>query len=495
MTPSLVTRLTVHEAELAGAYTAGDVFGEALDRPGRREQAARRPRRLGITVGRSAVRRRTLALADMVATVLGLTAALMLTGGHPGASVVLIAPLTVILFKVAGLYDREELRLTSSTFDDTPLIAQLAALMTVGTGVALGVAGGATFAGTDLALLWVILVLALTAGRITGRRVASAIAPSERCLVLGPADGIARVTDKIRSSSVHATVVATMPVADDEIADAASVVTVRRIARDLRLDRLIIAPGGTGGQGVGDWIRVAKAIGLPVSVQPRVLDVVGSSFEYEDVNGMSLLGVRSFGLSRSSRAVKRTFDVTATGVGLIVAAPLMALIAVAIRLDSRGPVFYRQTRVGRDGRHFAIWKFRSMVVDAHAQRESLRSRNEAGDGLFKITSDPRVTRVGRMLRSTSLDELPQLLNVLRGEMSLVGPRPLVIDEDAQVLGLDRSRLHLTPGMTGPWQVLDSRVPMPEMVALDYLYVANWTLWLDLALLVRTVRHVARGGNL
>ena len=123
-----------------------------------------------------------------------------------------------------------------------------------------------------------------------------------------------------------------------------------------------------------------------------------------------------------------------------------------------------------------------MAADAEARKDELRSINEAGDGLFKITNDPRVTRVGRFLRTTSLDELPQLLNVLRGEMSLVGPRPLVVDEDAQVIGLDRSRLHLTPGMTGPWQVLGTRVPMQEMVAIDYLYVASWSMWLDLKLL-------------
>ncbi len=174
---------------------------------------------------------------------------------------------------------------------------------------------------------------------------------------------------------------------------------------------------------------------------------------------------------------------------------MLVAVALSIRLDSKGPILFRQIRVGRDGSHFRIFKFRSMVADAEAQKEVLRSRNEAGRGLFKITDDPRITRVGGFLRRKSLDELPQLFNVLRGEMSLVGPRPLVIDEDAQVLGFDRSRLHLTPGMTGAWQILGSRVPMQEMVGIDYLYVANWSLWLDLKVLVRTARHVIRGANI
>jgi lipopolysaccharide/colanic/teichoic acid biosynthesis glycosyltransferase len=169
----------------------------------------------------------------------------------------------------------------------------------------------------------------------------------------------------------------------------------------------------------------------------------------------------------------------------------MAAAALAIRLDSRGPVFFRQTRVGRDGKHFGIYKFRSMGVDAEALKADLRHLNET-EGLFKIAEDPRVTRIGRLLRRTSLDELPQLFNVWRGEMSLVGPRPLVVDEDAKVEGLDRARLHLTPGMTGHWQILGSaRIPMDEMVGIDYLYVANWSLWTDVKILLRTIPYVVR----
>jgi lipopolysaccharide/colanic/teichoic acid biosynthesis glycosyltransferase len=152
-------------------------------------------------------------------------------------------------------------------------------------------------------------------------------------------------------------------------------------------------------------------------------------------------------------------------------------------------VFFAQTRVGKNGRRFRMLKFRSMVADAETQKDRLRHLNEA-TGLFKIEHDPRITHVGRFLRRTCLDELPQLLNVWRGEMSLVGPRPLVVDEDVQVRGLDRHRLHLTPGMTGHWQILGSaRTPMQEMVGIDYLYVANWSLWMDVKILLRTIPYV------
>ena len=165
-------------------------------------------------------------------------------------------------------------------------------------------------------------------------------------------------------------------------------------------------------------------------------------------------------------------------------------MAAAIKLDSRGPVFFRQTRIGRSGHPFSVLKFRSMRRDADQLKESLRDRNEQDEGLFKIADDPRVTRVGRLLRRTSLDELPQLFCVLRGDMSLVGPRPLVPEEDRQIRGWHRRRLQLTPGMTGPWQVLgSSRIPLHEMVTLDYLYVANWSIWSDAKILLRTVDTV------
>jgi lipopolysaccharide/colanic/teichoic acid biosynthesis glycosyltransferase len=221
-----------------------------------------------------------------------------------------------------------------------------------------------------------------------------------------------------------------------------------------------------------------------------MLEVVGSSVEFDDLHGVTLMGVRRFDLTRSSAGVKRAFDLLGASLGLLAISPLMIAFALAIKLDTRGPVFFRQLRVGRHGRRFQMLKFRTMVPDADELKESLRDRNEAQEGLFKIAEDPRVTRVGRFLRRTALDELPQLFNIVRGEMSLVGPRPLVIEEDQRIEGWHRRRLELMPGMTGPWQILGpARVPLKEMVALDYIYVANWSLWTDVKILMRTVPHV------
>jgi lipopolysaccharide/colanic/teichoic acid biosynthesis glycosyltransferase len=174
----------------------------------------------------------------------------------------------------------------------------------------------------------------------------------------------------------------------------------------------------------------------------------------------------------------------------------MALTALAIRLDSPGPVFFRQARIGRAGHPFEVLKFRTMVVDAEAQREALMEQS-ADPSWLHLPADPRVTRLGRLLRRSSLDELPQLWNVVLGEMSLVGPRPLPACEDANVGGWARGRLDLTPGITGMWQVLGrTRIPFDEMVKLDYMYVTNWSLWMDLRILLRTMPVVfgRRGVN-
>jgi lipopolysaccharide/colanic/teichoic acid biosynthesis glycosyltransferase len=194
--------------------------------------------------------------------------------------------------------------------------------------------------------------------------------------------------------------------------------------------------------------------------------------------------------------LKRAFDIVVASLSLIAAAPLMAVLAIAIRLDTRGPALFRQVRIGRDGKPFRILKLRSMVDGADDLKRELLHLNEAGNGLFKISADPRVTRLGAFLRKAHLDELPQLINVIRGEMSLVGPRPLVADEAAMVVDIDRTRLQLTPGITGPWQVRGPiRTPLDDMAKLDYKYLSNWSLWQDIDILLQTAgRVLSRSGH-
>jgi lipopolysaccharide/colanic/teichoic acid biosynthesis glycosyltransferase len=231
-------------------------------------------------------------------------------------------------------------------------------------------------------------------------------------------------------------------------------------------------------------------------VLPRLADVLGPAVEIDDVEGVTVLGVNPPWLPRSSRLVKRAMDLLIATTCMIVIAPLLGLLALAIKVDSRGPVLFAQERVGRRGLHFRLFKLRTMTTDAELRRADLIAQSSDPDWL-KLDHDPRITRIGRWLRRLSLDELPQLWNVIRGEMSLVGPRPLIPAEDEHVQAWARGRLDLTPGITGYWQVLGrTRIPFEEMVKLDYLYVTNWSLWSDVRLVLHTLPAVIyrRGAN-
>jgi exopolysaccharide biosynthesis polyprenyl glycosylphosphotransferase len=504
MTEHVATRLRIHEppptGEVRSRRRAAPAPADAspqLGLPGIAGQVEVDAGAPPSLLWREALNRRMLAIADILAASLALVIVFDVPGTYRGGLAALAGmPLVLCLFKVAGLYDRDQLRLVHSTLDEVPLLVQLTGLFALVVTILQPLLLTGRLGAVQIAGLWLVTFAAIVTGRMLARTAAGRLATVERCLVIGETAQVRRIREKLAAARARARVVASLPLAGEE-ADRLGIDTpdaMRRAAADLHVHRIIVAPTTSDASDVVKLIRAAKGAGVRVSVLPRMLEAIGSAVEFDDIDGMPMLGVRCFGLSRSSVLLKRAFDLAGSLGGLLVVGPAIALIAVAIRLDSSGPVFFRQVRVGRDGKHFRIYKFRSMVADADGRKDALRARNEAGAGLFKIADDPRVTRVGRFLRATSLDELPQVLNVLRGEMSLVGPRPLVTDEDALVLGLDRSRLHLTPGMTGPWQVLGARVPMQEMVGIDYLYVANWSLWQDLKILVRTARHVARRGN-
>jgi exopolysaccharide biosynthesis polyprenyl glycosylphosphotransferase len=234
-----------------------------------------------------------------------------------------------------------------------------------------------------------------------------------------------------------------------------------------------------------------------IDMVPDWSELVSARLEVRQLAGVPLLTVPSATVDPASLHVKRAFDAVVAAGALVVLSPVLAACAIAIKLDSPGPVFFRQRRVGRDEQRFEVLKFRSMYADAEARKGEFAGLNFHGGGndrgMFKIREDPRITRVGSFLRRTSLDEVPQLVNVLRGEMSLVGPRPLIESEHAQISGRYRRRSALTPGLTGLWQVNGrSEVPFDEMIRLDLLYAATWSLRRDVKLLARTVSAVVRG---
>ncbi|MHB8233140.1 MAG: sugar transferase [Solirubrobacteraceae bacterium] len=405
-------------------------------------------------------------------------------------------PILVVCAKLTGLYDRDETLLRKTTLDEAPKLLQLATLCAFVAWLTGGLIVHGQLDRHEAMVLWLALAVFLLLARSGSRAFSLRVAPTERCLFIGDEMSAETIRAKLTGhSGVKAKVVAHLDL--DKVAPWSSdsfseprLAEVRDLAQTLDVHRAIIAPRSADAGEMLNLVRTLKAVGVRVSVLPRLLEVVGSSVEFDDLHGVTVMGVRRFDLTRSSAAFKRAFDLFGASLGLLAISPVLLVIAIAIKLDSRGPVFFHQLRVGRHGHRFHMLKFRTMVPDAEAMKESLRHRNEAQEGLFKIADDPRVTRVGRLLRRSALDELPQLWNIVRGEMSLVGPRPLVVDEDKRVAGWHRRRLELMPGMTGPWQILGpSRVPLREMVAIDYLYVANWSLWSDIKILLRTIPHV------
>ena len=462
----------------------------------------REGQRTATVLRRDARMRRALAVSDVLAAAVALGSATAVVGADPSVPLV-FAPLFIVPFcKLARLYDRDEHVVRKSTLDQAPALVQTATLYSLLASLASDwlVAGG--LAKPAVAVMWPVLAVTLIIFRAAARRLALYGITPERLLMLGTAVEYDRVDGRLaKAHLIQAKLVGRVAL---ELGDRADPLPIGPIddldylLRAHRVERVIIGASDRPAEEQLETIRLVKALGVKVSVLPRLFEVVGSSMEFDDVDGITMLGLRRYGLSKTSWYVKRTFDVAVTSAALALLAPVMAAIAIAIRLTSPGPVLFRQNRVGRCGEHFMMLKFRTMYDGADSLMPELRAAFDGdgdGDGLFKLLEDPRVTPIGRILRRTSLDELPQLFNVVRGEMSLVGPRPLIEEEDRKISGWQHRRRESTPGMTGVWQLLGStRVPLDDMVKMDYLYRANWSLWLDVKVLVRTLAHVCSRRN-
>jgi exopolysaccharide biosynthesis polyprenyl glycosylphosphotransferase len=251
------------------------------------------------------------------------------------------------------------------------------------------------------------------------------------------------------------------------------------------IDRVIVGFPNTSDAIVLEALRQLEGQ-VPVSEIPRYFELHNWRSEAEELHGLTLMHLPTASLATSERIMKRLLDITLATCALIAAAPVLAITAVAIKLDSPGPVFFRQERMGRGGKPFWIFKFRSMTADAWECRDCVAQLNDSDGPMFKMVNDPRVTRVGAFIRKTSIDELPQLINVVRGEMSLVGPRPLPVEEANRLDGAALARLDVNPGITGLWQVCGrSDLTYADLQHLDSVYVRSWSLMWDLRIMAQT----------
>jgi exopolysaccharide biosynthesis polyprenyl glycosylphosphotransferase len=469
---------------------------ESAPLPSREAPAAREP--VGDAVlRRETTYRRLLGSADAIAVGLALVVSATLVGDDALAIGAVAVPLLFVLIaKGMGLYDRDAELLHKTTLDEFPKLLGLATISTL----LIWLADGALIQGeigrAQMMASWGILLAGMIVLRSAARAVAGHTTPPERCLFVGDAGSAQEFREKLATShSVRAELVGWLPAIGKRETDPRDDLLslperIRTLVSERDVHRIVLGPGASSNE-LLDSVRRIKDNAIKVSVMPNVARLVNTSVELDRLNGITLLGVRRFEMTFSSRLIKRTFDLVGSSLALLALAPLLIATGIAIRLDSRGPALFRQTRAGRHGRSFEMVKFRSMVEGADELKEELRHLNE-GDGVFKIADDPRITRVGAWIRTLHIDELPQLWNVLRGEMSLVGPRPLPLDEDRRIEGWHRRRLDLSPGITGPWQILGSaRIPVREMVKLDYQYVADWSLWNDIRILLLTIGHIAR----
>jgi exopolysaccharide biosynthesis polyprenyl glycosylphosphotransferase len=478
-----------------------------------------RRRRTAVVRRRGWLVRRALLLADVAGLAAAFAAAHLLFGATGSDRALLVyglcalaLPFWILLAKLHGLYERDEERTDHSTIDD---IVGVFHFVTTGAWLSWAFAwivGVGAISVVEALSFWAFALVLVTTGRAMARATCQrSITYLQNTVIVGAGDVGQLVARKLlhhpeyginlvgfvdanpremREDLTHVPVIGT----PDDLSS---------ITRAFDVERVIVAFSNEANDEILALVRSLKDAEVQVDIVPRLFEVVGPNVGIHTVEGLPLVGLPPVRLSRSSMLVKRTIDVVGALVGLALTAPLFAYIALRIKRDSPGPVFFRQTRLGANMAEFTLLKFRTMKVDTDdtPHREFIKelmngNAAPASNGLFKLSREDAITPFGRFLRKTSLDELPQLLNVLRGDMSLVGPRPCIPYEAEHFAPHHFERFLVPAGVTGFWQVTArAHTTFAEALDMDVTYARSWSLGLDLTLMLRTVRHLlGKGGT-
>jgi exopolysaccharide biosynthesis polyprenyl glycosylphosphotransferase len=462
--------------------------------------------RLGLSGPESSRRRgmmlrRLLALGDWAALLIALAVVTATTSSTDLADLfwaALFSPAWIVVVKLHGLYDHDHRRIRHSTLDEVPSLVSATVLGTLVLDGLLAISPVGPLSPKSAIALGVGTLVGSFVLRGVLRWVWSRATPMALGIVIGPPDTVDTVARRVVThpeTRLHLVgyLSASTEVDSAELPRLGSLADISEVAEIAGIERVVVTEQQMSEVAAERLIEECKKAGLALTFLPQHYGLLGPGIELNRLAELPVLDFRFSDPPRSTQAMKRALDVLVSGLVLLLASPVMLVAALAILVDSGRPVFFRQKRAGKDGVPFTMLKFRTMVADAEDRLGELIDLSKLDEPAFKIPDDPRVTRVGRFLRRTSIDELPQLINVLRGEMSLVGPRP---EEEAVVALYDerqRGRLAIKPGLTGPMQVYGrSDLTFEERLAMERDYLDNLSLLTDLQILIRTPRAIVRG---
>jgi exopolysaccharide biosynthesis polyprenyl glycosylphosphotransferase len=435
-----------------------------------------------------------LALADALAF-LAATAVAVATQGSGALWALTLLPIVIVLAKGHGLYDQDHMRIRHLTVDESGRLFYWVTLSISAVALEFALLPSVSLDAVTAVSMWATMLGAAFVLRAWARLLWRRFTPPERGLVIGEGE-LARAVarDLLLEPGHHIELLPTVEAHPSN--GAKGTFDPERLGgmlEGLGLDRLILALPDLDEPALSASVAACREYGVKLSVAPPLRGMLGTAVDLTHLAELPVIEYRTWDASRSTMALKRGVDVTLSAVGLVLLAPLFLAIAAAVRLDSPGRALFMQRRAGQSGAPFSMFKFRTMVHNAEERIAEVLAIDRLDEPMFKIRDDPRVTGVGGFLRKTSLDELPQLINVLRGDMSLVGPRPeeaWLVERYSEAV---RFRLNMRPGMTGPMQIHGrGELNFQERLAVEREYVENYSFWKDLRILVRTVSVVVRG---